>query len=159
MVFVLAHVAWTCLVFESACFFTPFQTASLHQYLSSQDSSSVGIRSVVLSPCLATNALLDVSTARSHSSPPHVLFDALHSNLAASLDIRQSDCLAAMLHQCSQRENSRHLPRVGLAVCDRLSNQNVSCPHVYTLAHPVQSRVALFPLSCRFVRFNQVLLN
>ena len=63
-------------------------------YLPSQDSSSVGLRSVFLSPCLATNTFFDVSLAESHSNPPHVLFDALHSNLA-------SGNLAAMLHQCS----------------------------------------------------------
>ena len=36
------------------------------------------------------------------------------------------------------------LHRVGLAVCDRLSNQNVSCSHCNVLVHPVQSRVECF---------------
>ena len=74
-------------------------------YLPSRDSSSVGLRSVFLTPCLVTNTFLDVSPAGSLSSPSHVLFDAHHSNLATSLDIRQSNCLTAMPHQCSKREN------------------------------------------------------
>ena len=41
-----------------------------------------------------------------------MLCDALHSNLATSLGIRQTNCLAAMRHQCSQWENSHHLHRV-----------------------------------------------
>ena len=41
-----------------------------------------------------------------------------------------------------------------------VSRTKMCLSHIFTRwRHPVQSRVALFPLSCRFVRFDQILLN